>query len=64
MSQRKRNDRPARYRKLRDSATVKSATKQIAKVFGLPESSIRLMQKNGRKARTDKKIGALREDWA
>lgn len=64
MPKKKRSDKPVRYKKLRDNSTVKSATKQIARVFGLPEKCVVIKQRNGRKARTDKKIGAVREDWA
>ena len=52
-----------RYRRLRDDASIASAEKSIAREFGLPPGSIRLVLPNGRKARSDKDIAGLRKDW-
>ena len=35
----------------------------IARDFGLPAGSIRLILPNGRKARRDKDVAGLRKDW-
>ena len=65
MSVKNGKSRPAavRYRKLRDDASVGSAERTIARDFGLPAGSIRLILPNGRKARRDKDVAGLRKDW-
>ncbi len=54
---------PVRYRRLRDDASIGSAERTIARDFGLPAGSIRLVLPNGRKARRDKDVAGLRRDW-
>jgi len=49
--------------KARKDATVGAITRQMAKDYGLPKGSIRLVGPRGRKARSDKQIGSLRESW-
>jgi hypothetical protein len=49
--------------KLRSDATVDTGQQKIEKVFGLPEGSVSLHLPSGRRARSDKTIGALLEDW-
>lgn len=55
--QRKRRDKPSRYRKARDDATIGSITKNAEKLFGLPKGSVKLVYPSGRKARTDSTVG-------
>lgn len=64
LKQRKSTERPARRKtSLRQDAHVGSAEKSIEQVFGLPRGSVNLVNPDGRKARTDKLIGALLRDW-
>jgi hypothetical protein len=48
---------------LRRDASVGAGIRTIESVFGLPEGSVRLQLPSGRRARTDKKIGALLSDF-
>jgi hypothetical protein len=48
---------------MRVDATVASGTREIERVFGLPQRSVRLELPNGRRARGDKRIGALLRGW-
>jgi hypothetical protein len=48
---------------MRVDASVKTAERTIAEVFGLPEECVRLLLPSGKKARTDKTIGSLIRDW-
>jgi hypothetical protein len=48
---------------LRRDACVATGTREIERVFGLPEGSVRLHLPNGRRARADKTIGALLSDY-
>ena len=64
MPKTKRKNVPRRFRNLRDDATVESAVRTIARDYGLPEESVVLVLPSGRKARSDKAIGALRRDWS
>jgi hypothetical protein len=60
----KNGERPARRKiALRRDALVGNAEREIARVFGLPEGSVRLVNPDNRKARSDKLIGALLHDW-
>lgn len=60
----KNGERPARRKiSLRRDALVGSAEREIARVFGLPEGSVRLVNPDNRKARSDKLVGALLHDW-
>jgi hypothetical protein len=47
---------------LRRDASVGTGIRTIESVFGLPEGSVRLQLPSGRRARADKKIGALVSD--
>lgn len=49
---------------LRVDCTIRSAERRIAEVFDLPKGCIRLVNPTGRKARSDKLIGALLRDWS
>lgn len=60
----KTKERPARRRQVvRRDATVGAAEREIERVFGLPRGCVRLVLPAGRKARTDKHVGALLADW-
>ncbi|MFZ2452082.1 MAG: hypothetical protein WAW36_16325 [Methylovulum miyakonense] len=48
---------------LRRDASVGAGQKEIEKVFGLPEGSVKIHLPSGRKARADKSIDALLNDW-
>ena len=56
-------DRSRRKNVLRRDATIRSAEREIARVFGIPDRCIRLVNKSGRKARSDKSIRSLLHDW-
>ena len=48
---------------MRSDASVKTAQNEIERFFKLPSGSVKLLLPNGRSARSDKTIGALRDDW-
>ncbi len=48
---------------LRSDASVGTGQRNIEKVFGLPNGSVRLQLPSGRRARSDKVIGAFLRDW-
>lgn len=52
-----------RSRKARRDATLASVTRSIEACFGLPAGSIRVVNPDGRKARSDKTVEALRRDY-
>ncbi|MBL9142504.1 MAG: hypothetical protein JNM99_02380 [Verrucomicrobiaceae bacterium] len=55
---------PARRKfNLRSDCSVASANREIEDVFGLPRGSVRLQLPSGRRARSDKSIGALLADY-
>jgi hypothetical protein len=55
---------PARRKSaLRRDATVASGQRETERVFDLPSGSVRFELPSGRRARTDKTIGALLSDW-
>jgi hypothetical protein len=57
-------ERPARRKiSVRRDSSVGSAEREIERVFGLPEGSVRLVNPDLRKARSDKLVGALLKDW-
>lgn len=57
-------DEPARRtRSIRRDSTVRSAEREIERVFGLPTGSVRLVNPDGSDARSDKSIRALLSDW-
>lgn len=53
----------ARKFALREDASVGAGEKTIARVFGLPKQSVRLVLPSGRAARSDKRIGRLLREW-
>ena len=40
-----------------------NAAKHLAKMVGLPNGAIVFILPSGRRARSDKQLGSLREDW-
>jgi len=56
-------DRSRRKNVLRRDAKIGSAEREIARVFGIPGGCVRLVNKTGRKARTDKSVAALLREW-
>lgn len=60
----KRAAKPAlRKNWIRRDATIGRAEREVERVTGLPRGCIRLVRPNGRKARTDKLVGALLREW-
>ena len=56
---------PARRKfNLRRDATVATGQREVERVFGLPEGSVRLHLPSGRPARADKSIDALLDGYA
>jgi hypothetical protein len=56
-------DRSRRKNVLRRDSTIGSAERAIARVFGIPDGCVRLVNKSGRKARSDKFVAALLREW-
>jgi hypothetical protein len=55
---------PARRKfNLRRDASVATGQREIERVFGLPEGSVRLHLPSGRPARADKSIDAFLDDY-
>jgi hypothetical protein len=52
-----------RKRSIRRDSHVGSAERQIERVFGLPEGSVRLLKPDGKNARSDKLVGAFLREW-
>lgn len=52
-----------RLRSPRSDWRVGNVEKWVARLLGLPAGAIRLVLPDGRDARSDKTLGALREDW-
>lgn len=59
----RRAEVPRRVRVLRADARVGAAEREIERAFGLPPGSVGLRLPTGRKARTDKLVGSLLQDW-
>lgn len=55
--------RKPRKNVLRVDASIAAGEKRIEVVFGLPPGSVRLVLRNGRKARADASVGALLRNW-
>lgn len=47
----------------KSDASLKTAASVIEQTFGLPEGSVKLVKKDGRKMREDASIGTLRKHW-
>lgn len=59
----KKKPRPRRFLAARTDASVGTIERKIAKILKLPEGSVQLRLPTLKKARADKKIGALLRDW-
>jgi hypothetical protein len=53
-----------RTNRMRADATVRSALREIERVFDLPTGSVSLLRPDGRRKRGDARIAGLREDWS
>lgn len=60
---RKRFERPTRYRRAKSNSPIASIQRVLEDSFGLPEGSVRLVYPGGRKARFDSTVGRLRQRW-
>ena len=58
-----RTQNPTRFRKARNDASVGSIQKTIEENYGLPTGSVRLVNPNGKKIRSDAIIGTLISNW-
>lgn len=47
----------------RDDSSVDTLVGHIEKTYRLPKGSVKVINPNGRKARRDKTVASLREDW-
>lgn len=47
----------------KSDASLKTAASVIEKTFGLPEGSVRLVKKDGRKMRDDATVQTFRNHW-
>ena len=56
--------RSRRKNVLRRDSRVGSAEREIARVFGLPEGAVRLVNPDGRNARSDKRVAVLLRQWS
>ena len=63
MSVKIENRKARRKNILRIDCTIQKAEATIARVFDLPQGSVRLVNPDGRKARGDKLVRALLKDW-
>jgi hypothetical protein len=59
----KKKPSPKRFLAARTDASVGAIERKIAKILKLPEGSVQLRLPTKKKARADKKIGALLRDW-
>lgn len=58
-----RPQNPTRYRKARSDASIESIQKTLEEKFGLPTGSVRLVNPNGKKIRSDATVGTLISNW-
>nr|WP_280177504.1 ankyrin repeat domain-containing protein [Microvirga pakistanensis] len=58
-----RQEMPTRYRKARADATLGGLQATVETTFGLPSGSVRLINPDGRKLRSDATVGTLRKAW-
>lgn len=63
MVNKRRQDRPSRYRRAKSNSSIFSAQKTIEAMLGLPKGSIKLVYPSGRRARIDSTVGILRDHW-
>lgn len=58
-----RSEDASRYRVARADAPIGTITAKIEEVFGLPQGSVVLVKRDGRKKRSDASIQSLRDEW-
>lgn len=58
-----RNETPVRFRDARGDASIEAISKRIEKDYGLPPGSVVIKNPDGKKARSDGKVGSLRKRW-
>jgi len=56
-------ENPNRIRTARSDASVGTITREIERVFNLPEGSVVLARPDGKRKRSDASIASLRSDW-
>jgi len=59
----KRINTPKRFRRARGNASIKAMQAKIEEMMGFPADSVRFVYPNGRKARSDATVAALRRHW-
>ena len=52
-----------RYIRLHDDGSIANALRTIERKLQLPKGSVRLIYPNGRRARSDSTVGALKRRW-
>ena len=62
-SSKNRNQNAIRYRKFRSNSSIKAVQNSIEQNFGLPEGSVRLINPNGKKIRSDATLKTLSANW-
>ena len=55
--------KPTRFKQVRVDASVRTTERNIERILGLPAGCVHIKLPSRRKARGDKKIGALLRDW-
>lgn len=63
MAKKKHPLKPTRFKQVRVDASVKTTERNIERLLGLPKGCVHIKLPTRRKARGDKKIGALLRDW-
>jgi hypothetical protein len=63
MAKKVKSRTPARWNAIRRDSSVETAEWTIAEKLKLPKGSVRLVNPSGRKARKDKSVERLLEDW-
>lgn len=58
------NYAPKRRRSARHDSSVGTIERDMERVYKLPKGSVHIQNPNGRNARSDKRIGRLRADYA
>lgn len=54
---------PRRFRNAKENASVGGTERRIERDYGLPRGSVDLRNPTGRAAKSNKRIGSLRDDW-
>lgn len=58
-----RTQTPSRYRRARADSSLATLQRSIERDYGLPAGSIRIVRPDGRKVRSDARVGHLRREW-